>query len=76
MLEYAKFMKDLFTKKRMVILVLADDIHHYSSIATRSLISKKEDPRAFTIRCIIEVFNFAKALCDLRASINLASYCV
>ncbi|XP_049360826.1 uncharacterized protein LOC125825538 [Solanum verrucosum] len=46
---YAKFMKDLVTKKR----------------------AKKEDPGAFTISCTIGSIKFAKALCDLGASINL-----
>ncbi|XP_049366950.1 uncharacterized protein LOC125831852 [Solanum verrucosum] len=36
-----------------------------------SLVQKKEDPGAFTIPCTIESIEFAKALCDLRASINL-----
>lgn len=69
--DYAKFMKDLVTKKRTVSREFANDIHHCSTIATRSLVQKKEDPRAFTIHCTIGVFNFAKALCDLGASINL-----
>lgn len=69
--DYAKFMKDLVTKKRTVSREFANDIHHCSTIATRSLVQKKEDPGAFTIPCTIGVFNFAKALCDLGASINL-----
>ena len=32
---------------------------------------KKEDPGAFTIPCTIGLLHFAKALCDLEASINL-----
>ncbi|KAK4723844.1 hypothetical protein R3W88_026623 [Solanum pinnatisectum] len=32
-----------------------------------------EDPGAFTIPCTIGMFHFAKALCDLGASINLLS---
>ena len=32
---------------------------------------KKEDPGAFTILCTIGLLHFAKALCDLVASINL-----
>ncbi|XP_049414701.1 uncharacterized protein LOC125877455 [Solanum stenotomum] len=32
---------------------------------------KKEDPGAFSIRCTIRLLHFAKALCDLGASINL-----
>ena len=32
---------------------------------------KKEDPGAFTILCTIVLLHFAKALCNLGASINL-----
>ena len=46
-------------------------MHHCRTIATRSLLQKKEDPGAFTIRCTIGLLHFAKALCDLGASINL-----
>ena len=44
---------------------------HCSAIATRSLVQNKEDPGAFTIPCTVESLHFAKALCDLGASINL-----
>ncbi|XP_070035238.1 uncharacterized protein [Nicotiana tomentosiformis] len=37
---------------------------------------KLEDPGAFTIPCTIRSAKFAKALCDLGASINLKSYSV
>ena len=49
MLGYAKFMKDLLTKKRAASYELADNFHHCSAIATRSLVQKKADPGAFTI---------------------------
>ncbi|PHT35910.1 hypothetical protein CQW23_23610 [Capsicum baccatum] len=68
---YVKFMKDLLTKKREASYDLADNVHHCSAIATRSLVQKKADPRAFTIPCTIGSLDFAKALCDLGASINL-----
>ena len=69
---YAKFMKDLVTKKRSVTFEDDDDsLQHCSAIATRSLVQKKEDPGAFTIPCTVGSLHFAKALCDLRASINL-----
>ncbi|XP_016546381.2 uncharacterized protein LOC107846533 [Capsicum annuum] len=48
-----------------------DNLHHCSSISTRSLVQKKADPRAFTIPCSIGSLNFAKALCDLGESINI-----
>ncbi|XP_070049237.1 uncharacterized protein [Nicotiana tomentosiformis] len=37
---------------------------------------KLEDPGAFTIPCTIESADFAKALCDLGASINLMPYLI
>ena len=45
---YAKFMKDLVTKKRSVTFEDDDRMRHCSAIATRSLVQKKEDPGAFT----------------------------
>ena len=68
---YAKFMKDLVTNKRSVTFEGDDRMKHCSVIATRSLVQKKEDPGAFTIPCIVGTLHFAKALCDLGASINL-----
>ena len=62
---YAKFMKDLVTKKRSVTFEDDDRLQHCSAIATRSLVQKKEDPGAFTIPCIVGSLHFAKALCDL-----------
>ena len=68
---YAKFMKDMTTKKRSVIFEDDDGMHHCSFIATKSLVQKKEDLGSFTITCTIGLLHFAKALCDLGASINL-----
>ncbi|XP_049397296.1 uncharacterized protein LOC125861441 [Solanum stenotomum] len=68
---YAKFMKDLVTKKRAVSHDFSNDVHHCSAIATRYLVQQKEDPGALTIPCTIGLIKFAKALCDLGASINL-----
>ena len=45
-------------------------MQHCSAIATRSLVQKKM-AGAFTIPCKIRLLHFAKALCDLGASINL-----
>ena len=70
---YAKFMKDLVTKKRSVTFEDDDRLQHCSVIATRSLVQKKEDPGAFTIPCTIGLLHFAKALCDMGESINRPS---
>lgn len=55
---YAKFMKDLVTKKRTIIVEPVDNLHHYSAIATRPLVEKKEDLRVFTILCTISDYDF------------------
>ena len=56
---YAKFMKDLVTKKS-VTFEDDDRMQHCSDIATRSLVQKKEDPGAFTISCIIGLLHLRK----------------
>lgn len=69
--KYAKFMKDLMTKKRTVSFYPNDNVYHCSTIASRSLAEKKEDLGAFKILCTIGSSNLAQALCDLCSSINL-----
>ncbi|XP_019264986.1 PREDICTED: uncharacterized protein LOC109242603 [Nicotiana attenuata] len=49
---------------------------HQVSSVVHSMAPKLEDPGAFTIPCTIGSANFAKALCDLGASINLMPYSV
>ena len=71
MSRYAKFMKDLVTMKRSVTFKDDDRLQHCSAIATRSLIQEKKDSGAFTIPGTVGSLHFAKALCDLGASINL-----
>ncbi|PHT93409.1 hypothetical protein T459_01291 [Capsicum annuum] len=68
---YAKFVKDLVTKKQKVIHEPEDNFLHCGAIFTRSLVQKKADSGAFTIPCTIGPLKFTKALCDLGASINL-----
>ena len=58
--SYAKFMKDMVTKKRSVNFEDDDRMQHYSAIATRSLVQKKEDPSAFTIPCTIGLYTLRK----------------
>ena len=69
--SYAMFMKDLVIKKRSISFEDDDRMQHCSAIAARSLVQKKEDPGAFTIPYTVGLLHFAKALCDLGASINL-----
>ncbi|XP_004240324.2 uncharacterized protein [Solanum lycopersicum] len=61
----------MVTKKRSVSFEDDDKKRCCSAIATRSLVQKKEDPGAFTIPRTIGLLHFAKALCDIGASINL-----
>nr|XP_016450820.1 PREDICTED: uncharacterized protein LOC107775586 [Nicotiana tabacum] len=53
---YAKMMKDLMSRNAAV---------------TRPMAQKLSDPGSFTIPCIIGIYVFAKALCDLGDNINL-----
>ncbi|XP_070031886.1 uncharacterized protein [Nicotiana tomentosiformis] len=61
---YAKFMKDLVTKKRLINFEIIKITHQASEIV-HSMAPKLEDPGAFTICCTIGSAEFAKALCDL-----------
>ncbi|XP_070005213.1 uncharacterized protein [Nicotiana sylvestris] len=72
---YAKFMKDLVTKKRSMDCETIKMTHQVSAIV-HSIAPKLEIPGAFTIPCTIGNADFAKALCDLGASINLIPYLV
>ena len=62
---YAKFTKDLVTKKRSVTFEDDDRMQHCSAISTRSLIQKKENSGALIIPCTVGSLYFAKALCDM-----------
>ncbi|XP_015164262.1 uncharacterized protein [Solanum tuberosum] len=68
---YAKFMKELVTKKKSLDFETIEVFHSCNAIMTKELIKKREDPGSFTIPCTISILQFAKALCDLGASINL-----
>ncbi|XP_070017509.1 uncharacterized protein [Nicotiana sylvestris] len=75
MMGYAKFMKDLVTKKRSMDCETIKMTHQVSAIV-HSIAPNLEDPGTFTIPCTIGSENFTKALCDLEASINLMPYSV
>ncbi|XP_070007818.1 uncharacterized protein [Nicotiana sylvestris] len=72
---YAKFMKDLVTKKRSMNSETIKMTHQVSAIV-HSMSTKLEDPCAFTIPCTIGSADFAKALSDLGANIKLMPYSV
>ncbi|XP_070012309.1 uncharacterized protein [Nicotiana sylvestris] len=68
---FAKYLKDLITKKRTTKNEVVNVTHWVSSIIATSTVQKKEDSGAFTIPCTIGAHDFARALCDNGARINL-----
>ncbi|XP_070026044.1 uncharacterized protein [Nicotiana sylvestris] len=69
---YAKMMKDLMSRKfDFQDLATVTLTQTCSAVVTRPVAEKLSDPGSFTIPCTIGNFAFAKALCDLGASINL-----
>ncbi|XP_070008563.1 uncharacterized protein [Nicotiana sylvestris] len=68
---FAKYLKDLITKKRTTKNEVVNVTHRVSSIIATSTVQKKEDPGSFTIPCTIGAHDFARALCDNGANINL-----
>ncbi|XP_075080356.1 uncharacterized protein LOC142165873 [Nicotiana tabacum] len=70
--EYAKMMKDLMSRKfdfqDWATVTLTQTC---SVVVTRPIVEKLSDLGSFTIPCTIGNFAFAKALCDLGASINI-----
>ncbi|XP_070050396.1 uncharacterized protein [Nicotiana tomentosiformis] len=69
---YAKTMKDLMLRKfDFQDLSTVTLTHTCSTVVTRPMAQKVSDPGSFTIPCTIGSYAFAKALCDLGASINL-----
>ncbi|XP_015163825.1 uncharacterized protein [Solanum tuberosum] len=73
---YAKFMKELVTKKRCLEYETIKVPHSCSAIMTNDSITKRKDLEAFTVPCMIGMLQFANALCDLGASINLMPYAI
>ncbi|XP_016442906.1 uncharacterized protein LOC107768298 [Nicotiana tabacum] len=69
---YAKMMKDLMSRKfDFQDLATVTLIQTCSTVVTRPIAEKLSDPGSFKIPCTIGSYAFAKALCDLGASINL-----
>ncbi|XP_075102674.1 uncharacterized protein LOC142177530 [Nicotiana tabacum] len=69
---YAKMMKDLMSRKfDFQDLATVTLTQTCSVVVTRPVAEKLSDPGSFAIPCTIGNFSFAKALCDLGASINL-----
>ena len=69
---YAKFLKDMLSKKRKIVEEgIVNLTATCSAVIRKELPEKMKDPGSFTIPCIIGGVEFQKALCDSGASINL-----
>ena len=72
--NYAKFLKDILSKKKKIteegIVILTTTC---SAVIQKSLPEKMKDPGNFTIPCSIGKFEFKETLCDSGVSINLLS---
>ena len=72
MLLYAKFLKDMLSKKRKIVQEgIVNLTATCSAVMKKELPEKMKDPGSFTIPCIIGGVEIQKALCDSGASINL-----
>ncbi|CAN6543425.1 unnamed protein product [Malus baccata var. baccata] len=75
--SYAKFLKDVCTKKQKLVdfekVILTEQC---SAVLLHKLPPKKQDPGSFTISCTIGNSHFKRALIDLGASINLMPFSV
>ena len=70
--HYAKFMKDILSKKRKLDKEgVVSPLATCSSVIQKNFPMKMQDPGSFTIPCTIGNYEFGRALCDSRASINL-----
>ena len=69
---YAKFLKDILSKKRRIVEEgIVNLTATCSALMKKELPEKMKDPGSFTIPCIIEGVEIQQALCDSGASINL-----
>ncbi|XP_010534032.1 PREDICTED: uncharacterized protein LOC104809687 [Tarenaya hassleriana] len=70
--SYAKFLKDILTKKRVVekeTVALSTEIS--AAITRHELPPKMSDPGSFSIPCKLGNIEIDRALCDLGASVSL-----
>ena len=69
---YAKFLKEILSKKRKIAEEGIENLTATcSTIITQKLPTNMKDLCSFTIPCSIGKYEFKKALCDSSASINL-----
>ena len=70
--HYAKFMKDIMRNKRKLDEEGVVSLSSTSNVVIqKNLPMKMQDLDSFTIPCTIGNYEFGRALCDTRASINL-----
>ncbi|XP_062113025.1 uncharacterized protein LOC133824168 [Humulus lupulus] len=70
--NYAKFMKEVISKKcKLDDYETVKLTEECSAIIKRQLLKKLKDWGSFTISCVIGELHIEKALCDLGANINL-----
>jgi len=75
MLLYAKFLKEILSKKRKIDeheAVALDE--ECSAVVLNQLLVKLKDPGSFSIRCMIGNASIDRALCDLGSSVSLMPY--
>ena len=69
---YAKFLKEVLSKKRKITEEgIVNLTATCSAIIQQKLLAKMKDPCNFTIPCSLGKYELKKALCDSGASINL-----
>ena len=69
---YAKFLKEILSKKRRIAeKAVVNLTATYSAVIKKNLPEKMKDPGSFTIPCTIGGIEIQKALCDSGANINL-----
>ena len=72
MLNYAKFLKDILSKKKKIVDEGVVSLTATCSVVIqKSLPAKMKDPGSFTIHCTIGKYEFKKSFCDSSAEINL-----
>ena len=69
--HYAKFMKDILSRKGKFVEEGLVNLTATCNVTQRTLPMKMQDPDNFTIPCTIGDSEMEKALCDSGASINL-----
>jgi len=72
---YAKFLKEILSKKRKIneheTVALGEEC---SIVVLNQLSAKLKDPDSFFIPCMIRNVSIGRALCDLGSSVNLMPY--